>query len=209
MSDNEIKGPKFSPNIYKGVLLSIALSSFILPLGFVAMPYIEFFNGMAVQPKLKAQSHYGWKFGEEAIFDTRPVEGTIPRGFFPHPDELAGNDPKIIVLAGSLLENPESISKESLERGKKVYNTYCVACHGKLGYGDGSVTGPDRFPSPTSFHTDASRAQKDGSIYQIIANGKGNMMGYAEKIEPQDRWNVVNYVRALQRSQNPEQEDLE
>jgi mono/diheme cytochrome c family protein len=41
----------------------------------------------------------------------------------------------------------------------------------------------------------------EGEIYNTIANGKGNMLSYADKLSPEDRWAVVAYVRALQRAQ--------
>ena len=208
MTEDNETGPKFSPVIYKTVLGVIMTAAFVVPLGFVAMPYLEFFNGMGIQRKAKAQSHYGHLFGKQLIAARLPVEGTLPHGFFPHPEALAGNEQEQVDLAGEILVNPIEITIKTLQRGQKIYNTFCIACHGTRGQGDGSVVGPDRFPAPTSLHDPVIKAYKDGSIYQVITNGKGKMHGYAEKIVPDDRWAVVNYVRVLQRSLDPKPEDF-
>jgi mono/diheme cytochrome c family protein len=61
---------------------------------------------------------------------------------------------------------------------------------------------------PPSFHTDQIREYPDGKIYDIITNGIRNMPKYSDQIPVEDRWLIVNYVRALQRSQNASISDL-
>ena len=34
------------------------------------------------------------------------------------------------------------------------------------------------------------------------------MLGYADKLNPQERWAIIAYLRALQRSQNATMEDV-
>ncbi|MDQ6705432.1 MAG: cytochrome c, partial [Acidobacteriota bacterium] len=41
-----------------------------------------------------------------------------------------------------------------------------------------------------------------GHFYDVISNGYGAMLNYAQQIEPRDRWAIVAYIRALQYSQN-------
>lgn len=208
MIETNNSDPKFSPPLFKAILLAIMAMAFIVPLGLVAMPYLEFFNGMAVQRKAKAQSTYGHMFGEKLLAEFQPVAGTIPRGFVEHPEKLSGNEQEQVDLAGKMLTNPVEITMDNLRQGQKIYETYCIACHGRRGEGDGLVVGPDRYPAPTSLHDATIKAYHDGSLYQVITNGKGKMIGYADKIEPADRWLVVNYVRVLQRSLDPKPEDL-
>ena len=195
---------------YKGLLLTIMASAFVIPLGFVAMPYLEFFNGMALQPKAKAQGMYGRAYGQELLIDALlPVEGTIHRDYQGHPAQLSGNDELSIQLAGTMLNNPLDPTLEVLQRGQKLFNIYCIVCHGEEGLGDGPVVGPGRFPAPASLHSDVVKMYKDGAIYQVITNGKNKMPGYADKLAVTDRWAVVHYVRALQRSLDPKPEDLQ
>ena len=195
---------------YKGLLLTMMASAFVIPLGFVAMPYLEFFNGMALQPKAKAQGMYGRNYGKELLIDAfLPVEGTIHRDYTGHPAQLSGNDEVTIQLAGAMLKNPMDPTLEVLQRGQKLFNIYCIVCHGQEGLGNGSVVGPGRFPAPASLHSNVVKVYRDGSIYQVITNGKNMMPGYADKLVPTDRWAVVHYVRALQRSLDPKPEDLQ
>ena len=208
------KGPRFSPTLYKASLLTLVALAFVLPLSCVSLPYVEFFNGMAVQPKLKTQSLYGWGYGGNLMGAMSPPAGTIPRGYVSYP--FAGADTqnadtyaKVLEQAGELLQNPLTPTMEVMERGRTLFTIYCSVCHGTEAMGDGTVVGPDRFPAPPSLHTDVARGYKDGTIYQIITAGKANMPSYANKLEPEDRWAVILYVRALQRSMNPKPGDIE
>ena len=147
---------------YKGLLLTIMASAFVIPLGFVAMPYLEFFNGMALQPKAKAQGVYGRNYGKELLIGAfLPVEGTIHRDYAAHPAQLSGNDEVTIQLAGAMLNNPMDPTLEVLLRGQKLFNIYCIVCHGKEGLGNGPVVGPDRFPAPASLHSDVVKVYRD------------------------------------------------
>lgn len=214
MTKQQNKGPKFSPTLYKAVLLTLMALAFVMPLSCVALPYVEFFNGMAVQPKLKTQSVYGWGYGVELMGAMSPPEGTVSRDYVSYPFEgvdtqNADTYTKVLEEAGELLQNPVVPTMEVLQRGRTLFTIYCGVCHGDKGLGDGPVIGPDRFPAPLSLQTEAARAYKDGTIYQIITAGKNAMPGYADKLKPEDRWAVIHYVRALQRSMNPRPEDLQ
>ena len=61
---------------------------------------------------------------------------------------------------------------------------------------------------PTSFHTDLIRERPDGHLYNTISNGIRNMPAYGSQISVADRWAIVAYVRALQRSQNATVDDV-
>jgi hypothetical protein len=45
--------------------------------------------------------------------------------------------------------------------------------------------------------TDMTKARTDGYIFGMIRNGRGLMPPY-NRIEEMDRWDIVNYLRALQ-----------
>ena len=199
--------PKFSPALFKAALAAIVASAFVIPLAFVALPYIEWFNDMAVQRKGKPQSMHGRLFEKALIVERLPVPGTVPRGVAIYP--LSGKDSETIERAGEMLINPTERTVDNLERGRTLFNIYCYPCHGETGLGDGPVVGPDRYPAPTSQHTDDVKNYRDGSIFHIITVGKEKMPGYAEQIRPRDRWLIVNYIRVLHRALDPKPEDLE
>ena len=47
-----------------------------------------------------------------------------------------------------------------------------------------------------------------GEIYNTITNGRRKMPSYAAQVPVEDRWAIVLYVRALQRSQHAGIEDV-
>jgi mono/diheme cytochrome c family protein len=97
--------------------------------------------------------------------------------------------------------NPLPVTMESLHRGQQRYNIYCAPCHSEAGDGDGMVVRRG-FPQPQSFHSDAMRNAPDSHLYSVISDGYGVMYGHGDRIAPADRWAIVNYIRALQLSQN-------
>jgi mono/diheme cytochrome c family protein len=48
----------------------------------------------------------------------------------------------------------------------------------------------------------------DGELYSTIYNGIRTMPSYRHQIPVEDRWAIVAYIRALQRSQNATEDDL-
>ncbi len=196
------------PTAYKGALITAVALAFVIPLALAAVPFIEFFNGMAAQPKGKAQMHYGRVFGEELLVERLPVEGTVPREYVAYEFAHVPGTLEDAVKVGDLLDNPTPRTLDNMQRGQAIFNVHCIVCHGKQGTGDGPVTGPDRFPAPPSLHTDQVRDYPDGTIFHIITKGTEKMPGYSDKLDPTERWQVVHYLRALQRAQNPKPEDL-
>lgn len=96
--------------------------------------------------------------------------------------------------------NPYPITAAFLRRGEERFNIYCAPCHSIAGDGDGMVARRG-FPHPPPFHTNALRQAPDSHFYDVITHGYGIMYPYAQRVEPQDRWAIVAYIRALQFSQ--------
>lgn len=106
-----------------------------------------------------------------------------------------------------LTQIPISITMQVLERGQERYNIFCSPCHGFVGDGQGMIV-QRGFAAPPSFNTDRLRQTPAGHYFDVITNGFGQMYAYAYRIEPADRWAIVAYIRALQLSQNAQQQDL-
>jgi mono/diheme cytochrome c family protein len=99
-----------------------------------------------------------------------------------------------------------------LARGQERYNIYCAVCHGMTGLGDGMI--PQRgFTKPPSFielkqdETDnPQRYAREQFLqnapprhfYDAISNGFGAMYSYAERVTPEDRWNITAYIMLIQ-----------
>jgi len=90
-----------------------------------------------------------------------------------------------------------------VQRGRERYTIYCSPCHGNVGDGNG-ITKRYGMGATPSYHDDRIRHLPEGDIFDVITNGVGpayQMYGYADKIEPKDRWAIISYVRSLQRAQ--------
>lgn len=98
-------------------------------------------------------------------------------------------------------------SSEALARGRERYDIYCIPCHGAAGDGQGYITRRG-FPNPPTFHSDRLREATDQHLFDVMSQGYGAMYPYADRITREDRWAIVGYVRALQRSQNARVNDL-
>ncbi len=192
----------------KPFLIGCVILAFVVPLALAATPFIEFFNGMAAQPKGKSQMTYGRVYGQANQVERPPVPGTVHRNFVPYEFASFGATVEDAAVVGETLINPVPRTMEQMGRGQHLFEIYCLPCHGTTAVGDGPATGPDRFPAPPSLHTDQARAYTDGAIFHIITKGTAKMPNYADKLTPNERWQVVHYIRALQRAANPEPEDL-
>jgi mono/diheme cytochrome c family protein len=125
-----------------------------------------------------------------------PVPGTVPRDFTPF--EYT-NDPESRIKAGKELANPFLMTPEALSRGKVIYTTFCIGCHGIEGKGDGHLYTSGLYPiKPLSLSGDTASNLKDGEIYHTITLGIRSMGAHGSQIRPDDRWMLVLYIRKLQ-----------
>lgn len=91
---------------------------------------------------------------------------------------------------------PIPASTDSLQRGKVLFGINCEMCHGATGVGNG-VVGAFFTPKPFDLTSSTVQTLTDNQIYLIITQGTGVMPPIYENLSPQDRWDVINYVRTL------------
>src|SRR5689334_11724555 len=103
---------------------------------------------------------------------------------------------------------PVKLTPELLNRGREQFEAMCAECHDRTGSGNGMVV-QRGFPQPPSFHADRLREAPIGHFYDVITNGYGVMYPYATRVEPEDRWAIAAYIRALQLSHNAEPSDVD
>ncbi len=157
-------------------------------------------QGMYNQPKQKPLS-------ASSLFDDGssarpPVPNTIPRDW--HGDDPATTG---VDAQGKLLvKMPVPLTRELLERGRERFDIYCAVCHDRTGGGQGMIV-QRGFPPPPSLHLPRLRSAPIGHFYQVITSGYGAMYPYASRVDPQDRWAIAAYIRALQLSENARLED--
>jgi mono/diheme cytochrome c family protein len=94
------------------------------------------------------------------------------------------------------LQNPTAVDQRSLDRGRKSYQINCAVCHGALGQANGPVVKYGLFPASLG-PTSPSAARSDGYLFAVIRNGKNTMPSY-NRIDEDERWDLVNYIRSLQ-----------
>ena len=136
-------------------------------------------DNMANQPKRLPFEAYR---GEQARSgDMVPVPGTVAR------DDVAVPQPPV--------------TPALLARGQERFEIYCAPCHGHSGDGQGMIV-QRGFPAPPSYHIDRLRQAPSQHFYDVISDGYGAMYSYAARVEPEDRWAIVAYIRALQASQD-------
>ena len=185
-------------------------------------PPIEIFPDMVRQPKVKAQATSD--FFADGRGSRVPVAGTVPLGYTaPFSNKMAvcaevsvmGGGPYEVVIfsgqqgyadtgkVGNAWGNglPFNATMATLERGRERYQIQCAVCHGATGAGNGIAT-KYGLVGVANLNQQRLRDMTDGEIYNTIANGKNTMLGYGSVIQVPDRWAIVAYVRALQRSQN-------
>ena len=157
-------------------------------------PAIEYMPNMAYGPRVAAQAEDPLRPGQPVM--RNPVPGTVPVGYTPYRYAQADT-----LEAARDLVNPLPRTAAVLARGQKVYMNTCVVCHGPQGDGQGYIV--PLFPMPPSLHSAKVRGWPDGRIFHVITRGQNLMPSYATQILPEDRWAVIHFLRALERSHLP------
>ena len=97
------------------------------------------------------------------------------------------------------LANPVSSTTASIALGKYAFAKACSACHGLNGKGETPVA--KLLAEQGAVLPDlalVSTYRSEGFMYGTIRNGGINMPPYAGQTTPQERWNIINYIRSLQ-----------
>lgn len=155
---------------------------------------------MHLQPKYK--TYAPTKFFDDGRSERQPVAGTVARGHL-RDDELLYTGKENGAESDRF---PFPITAADLERGRERFNIYCTPCHDYTGSGHGMIV-QRGFPSPPSFHIDRLRQAPAGHFVDVMTNGLGNMYSYAARVEPEDRWRIAAYIRALQLSEHATAQD--
>ena len=163
-------------------------------------------NDMWIQPKMKPQAQSD--FFPDQQSNRQLVPHSVARSqFWTDSERYTGysNDNKIATTF------PFKMTRKDLERGADRFTIYCTPCHGALGNGQGMIAqrGFALRRPPGNYHTKQLRDAPVGHFYDVITNGFGTMYSYASRIEPDDRWRIVAYIRALQRSQAANMADVD
>lgn len=183
---------------------------------------IHFIQDMDNQGKFRAQQANPMFADGRAM--RLPVEGAIAREDAPDDDHFTrglARDEAGKLQWASAFPAQTPVNAALMERGEARFSIYCRPCHGDSGHGDGIVNkramellnaGPagngTTWVQPKNLHEPQIRIQPPGQLFNTITHGIRTMAGYESQIPIADRWAIVAYVKALQRSQNAKPEDV-
>jgi len=175
----------------------------VFALGASAISACSWFTDFKDQPDIDP-----WQSPADTIGARGNPQGSVPVSGAIAPSYVASytNGGKVLDDTLAALRNPVPADARSLDNGRKYFQINCAVCHGTAGgdaptaagagaMGNGPIVKYGMFPP--SLRTDRVRGFSDGYIWGIIRNGRGLMPSY-DRIEEMDRWDVVNYVRALE-----------
>jgi len=175
----------------------------------------EIFPDMVRQMKVRAQSPLN--FFADGRGPRMPINGTVPIGYeMPKPQTnaplAAEAMPRGFSVGTDYFDTgkmgdkwgtgiPIPVTPQLLQRGRERFNITCAMCHGATAAGNG-ITKQYGLNTVVTLQDDRIRKMADGEIFNTITNGKNTMMAYGPNIMVADRWAIIAYLRALQRSQN-------
>lgn len=133
---------------------------------------------MAEQPSIKPQ--------EQPL---EPPPGSVP---------AEGRERRMSRMeAAEKLVSPVKPTPASIENGKRLFQIYCALCHGPDAKGGGPIAA--KFIPPPDLTLELFKQRTDGFLYATIRDGGALMPAQGEGLSREERWDVVNYLRSLQR----------
>lgn len=136
-------------------------------------------------------------------------EGTVPReeswyrgeAYMPyeHPATPEGYEASAALV--SPLDDAElnaeglNCSEASFNRGKELYQQFCIMCHGPNGKGKGTLVTKEALLGIPSYSGPQLAGLPVGKMYHTLTHGKGLMGSYASQLTPNQRWEVICYIQ--------------
>ena len=139
---------------------------------------------IAVMPLLMAAI---WMDDQQTAKPYKPPVLSPPVGAVP----VAGRE---FVTQETEMKNPVPSTEGSVTAGKTLFETNCAMCHGLTSAARGPV-GKKLVPPPPGLDQDMMRGLTDSTIFKAITFGFGRMPVFRDKLTPQERWDLVNFLR--------------
>ena len=163
------------------VFLVLAILGGVLMIFSYDLIKIDWVSFMEIQPAYGTQK-----------YDMDTGEGPLPVP----PQSIPVEGPAYIPGNGAP-PNPVPADATSIARGKQLFETNCVMCHGAEGEGNGTVAAFFTKKKPADLTSPAIQSLSDGTIFLVISNGFGFMPALNENFLVRERWDLVNFVRTL------------
>jgi mono/diheme cytochrome c family protein len=165
----------------------------VLAAGSWQLAACSWFTDFKEQPKIDP-----WETPADTIPFRGNPQGSVPIYGSAAPGFQFDRNPMGLAAASpfNAIQNPTAPDSASVNRGRVQFQINCAVCHGPLGLGNGPAT-KYGLPAPAIGAGAPSASYSDGYIFGMIRNGRVLMPSY-NRIEETDRWDIVNYIRALQ-----------
>ncbi len=99
-----------------------------------------------------------------------------------------------IISQDTEVKNPLPATAAALAQGKALFATNCAMCHGQTSAERGPV-GKKLRPPPPGLEQAVVRDRTDAHIFKVITFGFGRMPPFKDKLEPPERWELVDFLR--------------
>ena len=136
--------------------------------------------------------------GNMIFYNSMPVQSTLRRGdLFPY--TLPNNTDGYLQSAG--IKNPlvDSLSVPTLAEAGRLFNINCAICHGEKAAGNGPLATSGKVGGIANLTLPNYIAMPDGTMFHSVTYGKGVMGSYASQLSRLQRWEIIKYIRTLQK----------
>jgi hypothetical protein len=190
--------------LYLPIILLII--SILLYFGYVnlKLPFngIDVFKDMIYQSKLTPQETTNQKYLDSVL--VAPLPNSAPINHTKYAFKQTEYDSAVKRYTNPLLMNDFNI-----KRGKNRFQIFCVPCHNSDGKGKGLIitqpklTGSEEgFPPPADLTRTSAILLSDGRLFHILSSGQNLMFPVNYKLDTNDRWAIICYIRFLQNQKN-------
>jgi len=97
--------------------------------------------------------------------------------------------------------NPVKADATTVAEGKRLFTSQCSMCHGKDGDGKGDLAQEMQLKMRDYHDPTTLKDVTDGELFYIITKGKGDMPGEGDRLEVNQRWQLINFIRSLSSKQ--------
>ena len=94
-------------------------------------------------------------------------------------------------------KNTVAFTENSVARGKKLYRSQCAMCHGQNAAGKGEVVEEMKINPPDFTKPETLKERTDGELFAILGAGSENMPGQGTRMKDKEKWDLINYLRAV------------
>ena len=115
-----------------------------------------------------------------------------------HPNTFQVSTDWVAPKSADEVINPLSGNAQAIVQGKQLFTNMCAVCYGNTGKGNGAA-GVALKPKPADFLSAKIRKESDGALYWKLTQGKAPMASYQAALSDQQRWELINYIRELER----------